>query len=87
MHWNAEVYRNLDEVKLVMDHTDDLTHEQVVDTLIADLRAKGVPVEAPADPLHDEAFIHTLLSTYRIAPTIDWLDREVDNRAPSGASA
>ena len=33
VHWNAEVYADMDEVKKVMDHTDDLTHEQVVDTL------------------------------------------------------
>jgi hypothetical protein len=87
VHWNAEVYRDMDEVKLVMDHTDDLTHERVVDTLIADLRARGIAVDEPSDPLHDETFIHTLLSTYRIAPTIDWLEGEADNRAPSGTAA
>jgi hypothetical protein len=70
-----------------MDHTDDLTHERVVDTLMADLRVRGVTVDEPADPLHDEAFIHTLLSTYRISPTIDWLRGEIDNRAPSAPAA
>ena len=30
VHWNAEVYADMDEVKKVMDHTDDLTHERVV---------------------------------------------------------
>jgi hypothetical protein len=80
VHWSSEVYRDMDEVKKVMDHTDDLTHDTVFDTLIADLRAKGVAVEEPSDPLHDEAFIHALLSTYTIAPTIDWLHDEVDNR-------
>jgi hypothetical protein len=48
VHRNAEVYRDLNEVKLVMDHTDDLTYEQVVDTLIADLRARDVRVDAAA---------------------------------------
>jgi hypothetical protein len=81
VHWNAEVYRDMDEVKKVMDHTDDLTHERVFDTLIADLRSKGVAVEEPSDPLHDETFIHALLSSYTIAPTTDWLHDEVDNRA------
>jgi hypothetical protein len=87
VHWSAEVYRNMDEVRKVMDHTDDLTHERVVDALIADLRQRGVSVEEPSDPLHDESFIHALLSTYRIAPTIDWLEGEIDNRAPTGSRA
>ena len=81
VHWSAEVYRDMDEVKKVMDHTDDLTHERVFDTLIADMRSKGVAVEEPSDPLHEDAFIHALLSTYTIAPTTDWLDDEADNRA------
>jgi hypothetical protein len=87
VHWNAEVYRDMDEVKKVMDHTDDLTHEQVFDTLIADMRSKGVAVEEPSDPLHDDDFIHTLLSTYTIAPTIDWLEDEADNRSQQRRSA
>jgi hypothetical protein len=81
VHWSAEVYRDLDDVKQVMDHTSDLTHDRVFDTLVADLRAKGVAVVEPTDPMHDEAFIHTLLSTYTIAPTTDWLAGEEDNRA------
>jgi hypothetical protein len=85
VHWNAEVYRDMDEVKKVMDHTDDLTHERVFETLIADMRSKGVEVDEPSDPFHDEAFIHTLLSTYTIAPTTDWLDDEIDNRVRESA--
>jgi hypothetical protein len=80
VHWNAEVYRDMDEVKKVMEHTDDLTHERVFDTLIADMRAKGVDIADPSDPLHDDGFIHALLSTYTIAPTTDWLEDEVDSR-------
>ena len=30
--------------------------------------------------MHDDGFIHTLLSTYTIAPTTDWLVDEGDNR-------
>lgn len=86
VHWSAEVYRDLDDVKRVMDHTDDLTHDRVFETLIADLRAKGIPVEEPSDPMHDEAFIHTLTTTYTIAPTTDWLTDEVDYRSQARAS-
>ncbi len=80
VHWNAEVYRDMDDVKRVMDQTDDLTHERVFETLIGDLRVKGVDVVEPVDPMHDDGFIHTLLSTYTIAPTTDWLVDEGDNR-------
>src|SRR3954471_3531306 len=53
VHWNAELYADMDECRKVMDHTDDLTHEQVVDTFIADMRAKGRRVDDPSDPFHD----------------------------------
>jgi hypothetical protein len=72
-HWNAELYADLDELRKVMDHTDDLTHERVVDTLLADMRSKGVKVAEPTDPLHDVAWIQALIHTYTIAPTTDWL--------------
>jgi hypothetical protein len=80
VHWSSEVYRDMDEVKKVMDHTDDLTHERVFDTLIRDMRVKGVAVEEPSDPFHDDEFINALSSTYTIAPTTDWLTDEADNR-------
>ena len=42
VHWSAEVYADMDEVKKVMDHTDDLTHRVAFERLLADMRAKGV---------------------------------------------
>ena len=35
VHWNAEVYSDLDEVKKVMDHSDDLTIDGVIERLLA----------------------------------------------------
>jgi hypothetical protein len=72
VHWNAEVYADMDEVKKSLDHSDDLTHDIVFERLLADLRAKGVEVAEPSDPLHDQDFIRALISTYSIAPTTDW---------------
>lgn len=72
VHWNAEVYSDMAEVEKVMDHTDDLTHDRVIDTLLADLRRRGVAVAEPSDPLHDVDFIQTLMNTYTIEPTTDW---------------
>jgi len=80
VHWNAEVYMDRHEAKLVMDHTDDLTHERVIDTLLADMRARGVTVAEPTDPFHDDAFINALISTYTIAPTTDWIHRPTGQR-------
>jgi hypothetical protein len=73
VHWNAEVYSDMDEVRRVMDHTDDLTHEQVFTMLLADLRRRGVRVAEPSDPYTDEDFIRALISTYSIQPETDWL--------------
>ena len=72
MHWNAELYADEEELHKVMDHTDDLTHDQVVDTLLADLRSRGVVVTEPTDPFHDVEWIQALMHTYTIAPTTDW---------------
>ena len=72
VHWSSQVYADLDELKVSMDHTDDLTHDMVFDRLLADMRDKGVRVAEPSDPLHDNDFIRALIATYTIAPTTDW---------------
>jgi hypothetical protein len=76
IHWSAEVYSDMDEVKKVMDHTYDLTHERVVGTLLSDMRARGVKVAEPSDPLHDVDFIQALTHTYDVQVTTDWLTEE-----------
>ncbi|GCD95948.1 hypothetical protein [Embleya hyalina] len=72
VHWNAEVYADRDELAKNMDHTDDLTHDIVFERLLADLRARGVEVAEPSDPMNDKDFIRALIATYTIAPTTDW---------------
>ena len=76
VHWSAEVYADMAEVEKNMDHSDDLTHDVVFNRLLADMRAKGVDVAEPSDPLHDSEFIRALIATYTIAPTTDWLTTE-----------
>jgi hypothetical protein len=73
VHWSAEVYTDMDEVEKNMEHSADLTHDVVFDRLLADMRAKGVAVAEPSDPLHDSEFIRALIATYTIAPATDWL--------------
>jgi hypothetical protein len=73
VHWNAEVYSDLDECKRVMDHKDDLTIDRAVELLIADIRSKGRKLADPSDPLHDADFVRALIETYTIAPATEWL--------------
>ena len=64
LHWNAEVYWDLDDLRLHSDHRDDLTHEMVAEIFIADLRKRGIPFEVPSDPYNDMPFIAALNDAY-----------------------
>lgn len=64
VHWGADIYMDLDELKVALDHTDDITEEQVFDMMIADLRARGESFEVPTDPVTDKAFIGLLTRVY-----------------------
>lgn len=64
VHWGADIFMDLEEMRVTLDRTDDLTHEQVFDILISDLRAKGLAFTVPNDPMTDESFIGLLVKTY-----------------------
>ena len=64
VHWGADVYMDMDELRRGLDHTDDLDHEMVFDMLISDLRARGEKFTVPTDPITDRAFIGLLTRTY-----------------------
>ncbi|GLV23259.1 hypothetical protein TomMM35A_30990 [Sphingobium sp. TomMM35A] len=64
VHWGANVYADMDEMKMILEHKDDLTHEQVLDMFCADLRKRGVSFGMPSDFLHDRDFIRVLTATY-----------------------
>lgn len=66
VHWSAEVFTDFAELKKNMDGSDNLTHERVFDTLIKDVRSRGIKIETPSDPLHDPVFIGTLHAAYDI---------------------
>jgi hypothetical protein len=71
VHWGAELYEDLAEMRKVMDHTDDLTIDRIIDMFIKDLAERGITYKTPADPLHDQAFITQLISVYDVgAPSI-----------------
>lgn len=64
VHWGAEIYSDYAELKMVMEHSDDLTHEQVFDIFIKDMRQRGHDFAVPTDPLHDREFIKLLTAVY-----------------------
>lgn len=64
VHWGANVYMDLDELKVTLDHTDDLTHDQVFDIFFEDLKQRGISCPVPSDPLADRDFIGLLTNTY-----------------------
>jgi hypothetical protein len=63
-HWGADIYMDLAEMKTALDHTDDLTHDRIIDIFLSELRARGVSVKTPSDPLHDSEFIQLLTNTF-----------------------
>jgi hypothetical protein len=69
VHWDAELYTDLDDLKKHVDHLDDLTPERVFETFVADLRAKGVAFDVPSDPMRDPGFIALLAATYDVPPS------------------
>src|SRR4029453_12398335 len=81
VHWDAELYTDLADLKKHVDHLDDLTPERVFDTFVSDLRAKDVRFEMPSDPMRDPGFIALLAQTYDVGPS------SYPAEAPVGAHA
>lgn len=64
VHWSAEVFEDYAELKKNMDGSDNLTPERAIEMLIDDVRAKGLQIETPTDPLVDPVFIKALNDAY-----------------------
>jgi len=64
VHWGAQLFMDYAELKVSLDHTDDLSVDRAFEMLIADLRARGETFEAPTDPANDRAFIRLLTRAY-----------------------
>jgi hypothetical protein len=64
VHWGADIFMDYEELKVALDQTDDLRHEQIFDILIADLRRRGEAFAVPSDPMHDPDFIDLLTRVY-----------------------
>ena len=64
--WKAQIFADARERSVYENHEDDLTIDHVVAALVADLDARGIPVEPTSDPLHDRQFIESLNEAYRL---------------------
>jgi hypothetical protein len=81
LHWDAEVYWDLDDLKRHVEHRDDLTPDRVFETFVQDLKEKGIEFEVPTDPLHDPRFIELLAATYDVGPSSYPAEAPVAGRA------
>ena len=64
--WKGEIYADEADRARVEDHSDDLDLDRAVDMLVADLRERGVSVDRPTDPHHDEAWVAAVTDTYAV---------------------
>ena len=48
--WKGEVYADEADRQRALDHSDDIDLDHVVTTLLADMRSRGVDVDAPVTP-------------------------------------
>ena len=62
--WKANVFADAAEARRYDDHSDDIDLDEVLRRFATDLRARGIDVTVPADPLRDPGFIRLLQQTY-----------------------
>ncbi len=66
VHWGARIYMDFEELKVSLDHTDDIAREQAIGMLIDDMRKRGVTFEMPTDPMNDRRFVGLVSQVYDI---------------------
>jgi hypothetical protein len=66
LHWGARIYMDMQEMKVTLDHTDDVGQDQALNMLMADMRKRGVSFQEPTDPMNDREFIGLVSQVYDI---------------------
>jgi hypothetical protein len=66
VHWSAEVFSDLDELKKNMEGSDDLTVDKAIEIMVDDAHTRGIKIDIPSEPLHDPEFINALNAAYDI---------------------
>ncbi len=67
--WKAQVFRDERERQMVDEHESDLTIDEVLERIYADVDAHGIPFERPRDPLADPDLVDVLSASYGREPT------------------
>ena len=68
--WKGYVYRDAEQRRRHEAGSGGLDLDQVVDRFGSDLTIRGIAFRAPANPLHDEAFVELLTRAYVREPTV-----------------
>jgi hypothetical protein len=82
VHWGARIYSDFDEMKIALDHSDDISREQALGMLIDDMRRRGVAFATPTDPMNDRGFVRLVSQVYDIGGPANIPPDAVD--APAG---
>jgi hypothetical protein len=64
VHWGAQLFPTYQDLKVTLDHSDDITVDRALETMVADLKQRGISFEMPSDPLRDPDFIQVLTRAY-----------------------
>ena len=62
--WKADIYLNAEEARLADSGEDALDVDQVIAIFEADLQKRGVAIDLPADPIHNEEWVALIAATY-----------------------
>ena len=68
--WKAVAFRDASEQRLVDEHSNDITLEDVLSRFQTDLESRGVSFQIPTDPLENSEFVAVLASTYVRDPSV-----------------
>lgn len=63
--WKAYAFADEQAAAAYYNHSNDLNPQQVADIFAADLKQKGLPTNAPADPFNDAEWKALIQNTYR----------------------
>jgi hypothetical protein len=62
--WKADIFTDADEARLADSGDDALDTDTVISIFQTDLEARGVAIELPVDPIHNEEWVALLAATY-----------------------
>ncbi len=68
--WKAYVYRDAEQLERHTAGADPLCLDDVLARFARDLSRRGVRLDPPDDPLHEEGFVELLSRSYVTTPSV-----------------